>query len=126
KKLHRGDAEIARLYLVGGELPAVGIRLKNDDLAHTMELLAEKGRDGFYRGEVAERIVAASQRGGGVLALADLAGYEPHIGEPLMMDFRGYRLSSGPPPANGASLFLPIMKALEVDDFGGGPLRTAP
>jgi gamma-glutamyltranspeptidase/glutathione hydrolase len=125
KKLHRGDAELARLYLVGGELPAVGTRLKNDDLAHTMELLAQKGRDGFYRGEVADKIVAASQRGGGVLAPADLSDYEARIVEPLVMDFRGYRLASAPPPANGASLFMPMMKALEADDFGGGPLRTA-
>ncbi len=125
KKLHRGDAEIARLYLVDGELPAVGARLKNEDLAHTMELLAQQGRDGFYRGETAGKMVAASQRGGGVLALADLAGYEARIVEPIEMEFRGYRLLSAPPPANGASLFLPIMKALEADDFGGGPLRTA-
>ena len=124
-KLRRGDAEIARLYLTGGELPAVGSRLKNADLAHTMELLAAHGRDGFYRGEVAEKLVAASQRGGGLLALGDLARYEARIVEPIAMDFRGSRLYSAPPPAHGASLFLTIMKALEPDDFGGGPLRTA-
>ncbi len=125
KKLHRGDGEIARLYLVEGALPAVGTRLKNADLAHTMELLAARGRDGFYRGEIAEKMVAASHQGGGVLALADLANYEARIIEPLAMDFRGYRILSAPPPANGASLFLPILKALEADDFGRGPLRTA-
>jgi gamma-glutamyltranspeptidase/glutathione hydrolase len=54
-----------------------------------------------------------------------LAGYEARIVEPLAMEFRGFRILSAPPPANGASLFLPIMKALEADDFGGGPLRTA-
>ena len=124
-KLHRGDAELARLYLVNGELPAIGSRLKNEDLAHTMELLAARGRDGFYRGEIAEKIVAASQQGGGVLALADLANYTARIVEPLAMDFRGYKIFSAPPPANGASLFLPILKALEADDFSGGPLRTA-
>ncbi len=124
-KLHRGDPEIARLYLPGGELPVVGTRLKNDDLARTMELLAQKGRDGFYRGEIAEKIIAASRRGGGVLAPEDLANYEARIVEPLAMEFRGDRILSAPPPANGASLFLPILKALEADDFGVGPLRTA-
>jgi gamma-glutamyltranspeptidase/glutathione hydrolase len=63
-KLRRGDPELARLYLVDSRLPAIGTRLANDDLARTMERLARQGRDGFYRGEVAERIVAASQRGG--------------------------------------------------------------
>lgn len=125
RKLRRGDPEIARLYLVNGELPAVGSRLKNADLARTMELLAQHGRDGFYRGEIAEKIIAASRQGGGVLAPADLANYEARIVEPLAMEFRGFRLLSAPPPAHGPSLFLPIMKALEADDFGGGPLRNA-
>src|SRR5690349_25164621 len=44
-KLRRGDAEIARLYLPGGQLPVVGTRLANADLAHTLELLAAHGRD---------------------------------------------------------------------------------
>ena len=123
--LHRGDTEIARLYLPGGVQPVIGSFLKNADLAHTMELLAQRGRDGFYRGEVAEKIVAASQQGGGVLTLADFANYQVRVTEPLALEFRGYRILSAPPPAHGASLFLPILKVLEADDFGGGPLRSA-
>ncbi len=123
-KLRRGDTELARLYLPGGELPAVGARLKNEDLAHTMELLARRGRDGFYRGEVAEKIVAASQRGGGVLTLDDLARYEARITEPVAMDFRGYRLVCAPPPALGPAIFLPVLKALENENLSGGPLRS--
>ncbi|MSU66868.1 MAG: gamma-glutamyltransferase family protein [Opitutus sp.] len=122
--LHRGDAEIARLYLPGGAQPVIGTLLQNADLAHTMELLAQQGRDGFYRGEVAEKIVAASQKGGGVLTLADFANYQVRVTEPLALDFRGYRMLSAPPPAHGASLFLTVMKVLEADDFGGGPLRS--
>jgi len=125
KKLRRGDAEIARLYLPGGKLPAAGSLLPNEDLARTMEALAQRGRDGFYRGPVAAAIVAASQKGGGVLTLEDLAGYEARITEPIQATFRGYTLMCAPPPASGAALFLPIMKALEEESFGGGPLRTA-
>lgn len=124
KKLHRGDAEIARLYLPDGKLPAVGTFLPNEDLARTMELLAQLGRDGFYRGPVAAAIVKASQQGGGVLTLDDLACYEARITEPLTMDFRGYRILAAPPPAQGPALFLTIMKVLEDETFGGGPLRT--
>ncbi len=125
RKLRRGDAEIARLYLPNGELPVVGTRLPNADLARTLELLAAHGRDGFYRGPVAAAIVAASEKGGGALTLDDLAHYEARVSEPLMMDFRGYRLLAAPPPASGPALFLTMMKVLEDQDFAGGPLRRA-
>jgi gamma-glutamyltranspeptidase/glutathione hydrolase len=125
KKLHRGDAEIARLYLPGGKLPVAGSLLPNPDLAHTLELLAAHGRDGFYRGPVAEAIVAAAQQGGGELTLDDLAHYEAHFLEPIGLDFRGYHLTCAPPPASGPAQFLTIMKVLEDETFAGGPLRTA-
>ena len=123
-KLRRGDVEIARLYLPDGKLPAIGSRLPNEDLARTMELLASGGRDGFYRGPVAAAMVAASQKGGGILTAEDFANYEARVTEPAGIDFRGYRLVAAPPPATGPAIFLTIMKALESDDFSGGPLRT--
>lgn len=125
KKLRRGDAEIARLYLPNGELPVVGTRLANADLAHTLELVAMHGRDGFYRGPVAAAIVAASQQGGGAITLADLADYEARVSEPLVLDFHGYRLLAAPPPASGPALFLTMLKVLEDQNFAGGPLRRA-
>ncbi len=125
EKLRRGDREIARLYLPDGQLPVVGSHLANPDLAQTLELLARHGRDGFYRGPVAEAIASASQHGGGAVTLGDLARYEARLAEPIGIDFRGYRLVASPPPTSGASLFLTIMKVLEQDDFSGGPLRTA-
>ncbi len=125
KKLHRGDPEIARLYLPGGKLPVVGSFLPNADLAHTLELLAAHGRDGFYRGPVADSIVTAAQQGGGEMTLEDLAHYEAHFLEPIGLDFRGYHLTCAPPPASGPAQFLTIMKVLEDETFAGGPLRTA-
>ena len=125
KKLRRGDAEIARLYLPEGELPASGLLLPNPDLAHTLELLAQHGRDGFYRGPVAAAIAAAAAKGGGAITLGDLAGYQARLTETLGIDFHGYRIESAPPPASGAAIFMPALKVLEDDTFGGGPLRTA-
>jgi gamma-glutamyltranspeptidase/glutathione hydrolase len=125
KKLRRGDPEIARLYLPGGQLPVAGSLLPNPDLARTMQLLAQHGRDGFYRGPVAEAIVSASKKGGGVLTLEDLSNYEARITEPISTTFRGSVIVCAPPPTSGAALFLPVMKALETETFGGGPLRTA-
>ncbi len=124
RKLRRGDAEIARLYLPNGALPEVGSRLPNPDLARTLQAYAERGRDGFYRGPVGQAIAAAAKAGGGVLTADDLANYEARISEPMVMDFRGYTLVCSPPPTSGAALFLPILKALENQTLTA-PLRTA-
>jgi gamma-glutamyltranspeptidase/glutathione hydrolase len=77
KKLKRGDAEIARLYLPNGQLPVVGTLLPNEDLARTMELFARYGRDGFYRGPVAAAIVKASSRAGECSPSMILAATKP-------------------------------------------------
>jgi gamma-glutamyltranspeptidase/glutathione hydrolase len=123
--LRRSDAEIARLYLPDGALPVVGTRLASADLARTLELLASQGRDGFYRGPVAEAMVAAAERaGGGTFNLADLAAYEARLTEPIGIDFQDYHLLSSPPPTNGPPLFLTILKVLETDAWQG-PLRSA-
>ena len=125
KKLRQGDPEIARLYLPGGEPPASGLLLPNADLAQTLTLLAQHGRDGFYRGPVAEAIVSAVAKGGGSITLGDLANYEARLTETVGIDFHEYRIESAPPPASGAAIFMAALKVLEDDTFGGGPLRTA-
>ena len=55
----------------------------------------------------------------------DFARYEARLTEPIGIDFRGYHLLCAPPPASGPAQFLTIMKVLEEDNFGGGPLRNA-
>lgn len=100
-KLRGGDADIRRLYLPGDRVPVPGSRLPNEDLARTMEILARHGADGFYRGPVAEAIVAASTAGGGMIRLEDLAGYRARVTTPIGITFRGYTLQCAPPPATG-------------------------
>lgn len=124
ERLRLGDGEIARLYLPDGSLPEVGSRVALPELAQTLRHFAARGRDGFYRGPVAEAIVHAMRTGGGVISESDLADYEARISEPMATDFRGYRLLSAPPPTCGAAMVFPLLKALEDDDFFGGPLRT--
>lgn len=122
--LRGGDPEIARLYLPDGNLPEVGRRLANPDLARTLERVAAEGRDGFYRGPVAAALAAAVEAAGGAFTLTDLTAYETRISDPIGIDFQGYRLLAAPPPTNGAPLFLTILKALEEDRWEG-PLRSA-
>jgi gamma-glutamyltranspeptidase / glutathione hydrolase len=124
-KLRGGDADLARLYLPGGRVPEAGSRLPNPDLAETLAILGREGAAaGFYRGPVAEAIVAASTRGGGFLTLDDLARYEARVSEPVGIDFRGYRILGGPPPTTGAAISLGILKALEPVALAA-PLRSA-
>lgn len=124
-RLRHGDAELTRLYLVDGQIPPVGLMLANPDLARTLEALARRGRDGFYRGPVAEAIVAASAKGGGAMTLEDLANYNARLTDTVGIDFHGYRIESAPPPANGPAMFLTALKVLEDETFEGGTLRTA-
>lgn len=125
KKLRSGDPDIARIYLPGGQLPAPGSRLVCADLAHTLELIAAQGADGFYRGPVAASIVAESQKHGGSLTLDDFAHYQATLGETVSAEVFGRRIEAGPPPSTGAALFLPILKALENETWAPGGLRVA-
>ena len=125
KKLHRGDPEIARLFLTAdGQIPPSGILLPNPDLAHTLERFAQHGRDGFYRGAVAESIAGASRRGGGFITLDDLARYEPRLTDTIGVNFHDYRIESAPPPSNGAAMLLPALKVLEEVNLNGPALRS--
>ena len=123
-KLRGGDPDIRRIFLPGDQIPVPGTRLPNEDLARTMELLARDGPDGFYRGPVAEAIVAASRSGGGSLTLDDLASYRARVTTPIGITFRGYSLYCAPPPATGGALALGMLKVLEQTPLRA-PLRSA-
>ncbi|MBI5662893.1 MAG: gamma-glutamyltransferase [Ignavibacterium album] len=93
------------------------------DLAHTLKLIAENGRDGFYKGEVAERLVAQVQSLGGILTQEDLDNYFPVERLPLVGTYRGYEIiTMGPPSAGGITLLqtLNILenKTFSRDDWG--------
>lgn len=124
EKLRSGDDDLRRLYLPDGRIPAPGSRLANEDLARTMEHLARAGADGFYRGPVAEAIVARSQAGGGLLRLADLAAYRARVTAPISITFRGHSLHAAPPPATGGALAFGMLKVIE-DEPLAPPLRSA-
>ena len=105
------DADAAKLFLIDGRTPEVGARLPNEDLADVLQRFAERGADGFYRGETAERIVSAAQAGGSALCLEDFNSYEPRFSEPLAISYRAYRVYSSPPPLTGGATVLAVLKA---------------
>ena len=99
----------------GGEWQA-GDRLIQRELAQTMQALADDGPDCFYRGRIAEQIVAEMQAGGGFLTRADLAGYRAHIRKPVSTSYRGCEIFAPPPPSAGGTQLMECLNILEQFD----------
>ncbi len=110
----RTDAESARLFLRDGELPAEGQRLRQPELATTLERLAREGRDGFYRGDLAERLVQGVRAAGGIWTLRDLAEYRTVERAPLRFQLAdGRELIGAPPPSAGGVILAQSLGMLE-------------
>lgn len=96
--------------------PEIGTVVNNPGLAKALNLIIEKGRDGFYQGEVAQAVVDAVQGAGGVMTLEDLANYQVHELEPVTGSYKGYEIVSAPSPSSGGASFIQIMNLLENFD----------
>lgn len=119
----RSDPYAAAEYLVNNDLPEVGTVLKHKDLAATLRKVAHGGPDVFYRGEIAEKIVAAARAHGSDLTLKDFGDYQPQFTEPLSADYKGDTVYSSPPPLTGGITVLMTLKALEAHDWAGYTAR---
>ncbi|MYG81399.1 MAG: gamma-glutamyltransferase [Gemmatimonadetes bacterium] len=110
------------LYTPGGEPPPAGSLLRNPALATTLERIAQEGKDGFYRGAVAERLAAFIEAEGGYLRAADLAAHTTTWVEPLRGSFGGHTMLVLPPNTQGiAQLQLfEMARAFDLEAMGGG------
>lgn len=106
----------ARQFLPRGRPPAVGQLFRQPDLARTLEAIRDRGADGFYRGRVADLIVAEMRRGRGLVTHADLAGYVPRWRDPLAFRYRGHTILSMPPASSGGLTLALILNILEGFD----------
>lgn len=109
--------ELGKLYLKDGLPPEVGDYIKNPDLAKTLQIIADKGVDGFYKGEIAEAIVESAKKYGGIITLEDLANYKVTKMEPVEGTYRGYKIISSPPPSSGGTHLIQILNMLEQFDL---------
>lgn len=91
-----------------------GDTLVQPELAHTLSLIAERKRAGFYEGEVADRIVEEMNRGNGIISYDDLKRYEAKWREPVASTYRGYRVVSMPPPSSGGIALISMLKSVEA------------
>jgi len=116
KDLQRWPASVAK-YLPDGKPPAEGAIWRDPDQAHTWELIAAHGDDGFYRGETAQKLVAAVHAAGGNWTLADLASYQAKERTPIVLNYRGYRIVTAPPPSSGGVAIAEILNILSGFDL---------
>ena len=105
------------LFLADGTPPKTGEVFKQPDLAHTLELLAARGRDGFYKGDVARKLVDSVNAEGGHWSADELAGYTVKERVPLRLRYRGWDIVTAPPPSSGGIALAEILQVLEGWDL---------
>ncbi len=105
------------LYLADGDPPKVGEIFRQADLARTLERLADKGLEGFYRGDVARKMLASVKAEGGHWTAAELAGYTAREREPIVFPYRDWRIVTSPPPSSGGVALAEILQVLEGWDL---------
>ncbi|MEX2644361.1 MAG: gamma-glutamyltransferase [Acetobacterales bacterium] len=114
----RATAECARIFLrPDGEFFDIGETVRNPDMADTLDIVADKGPQEFYTGELGARIAADLAANGSYVTAGDLRDYRPQAGKPLESSYRGYTVYSNPPPGSGATL-IEMLNILEHFDLG--------
>ncbi|MEC8879466.1 gamma-glutamyltransferase [Alloalcanivorax venustensis] len=110
----------ASVFLDDGEIPANGTLIRQPDLARVLEALAEQGRDGFYQGPVAEKLVRGVREAGGIWTKQDLNNYRVKERAPVVGHYRGARIVTAPPPSAGGLVMLEALNIL--NEFNGGEI----
>ena len=119
-KAFKNYKNFQKLYAPGGKILKKGDIFKNPELARTYRLLAEKGRDVFYKGEIAKRIVEYSKRVGGFFQLEDFANFHSEWVQPLSVNYRGYDVWELPPNGQGIAVLqmLNMLKNFDLKSMG--------
>src|SRR5882762_10167438 len=103
-------------FLVHDSAPPPGTMWRQPDLARTLQLISDSGPDVFYRGQIADLIVAEMQRGGGLITKDDLRNYHAKWRTPVRLSYRGHTIYSMPPPSSGGVTMGEILNILEGYD----------
>lgn len=119
-KMLRSHPNSASTFLIHGEAPKAGQVFTNRDLASSLRRIAENGRDGYYKGPTAQAIVDISKEFGGVMALDDLADFQPEWVTPISTTYRGWTVYEIPPNTQGiaALMMLNLMEQSPLQEYG--------
>jgi gamma-glutamyltranspeptidase / glutathione hydrolase len=126
--LLRTDEAAARTYLPQDHAPKVGEIFRNPDLAISLQQIANHGRDAFYKGEIAAKILDATKRHGGTMTAADLSEYSSEWVEPISTTYREWTVYEMPPNGQGLAALemLNIMETFPLGqkDWGLGSTKS--
>lgn len=127
KRLAKDPAAAAIFLKPDGKPYAVGEHLIQTDLATSLSAISQQGADAFYKGPIADAIVKASGAKGGILAKADFENYAVRELKPITCNYRGYEITSSPPPSSGGVIICEILNVLEfypLSYLGPGSAET--
>ena len=115
----------ASTYYPDGKAPETGSIFKQPDLASVLITIRDKGRDGFYKGEVAEKIATDSANNNGIITMQDLADYRVIERAPVQGTYRGHKIIAMPPPSSGGIHLIQMLNILEHWDIKKSKLNSA-
>ena len=110
------------IFMPGGKAPAKGEIFRNPYLATTLEKIVSGGRDAFYKGEIAQKIVDYMKEQGGFLSMRDLADHHSEWVEPISTNYRGYDVWELPPNGQGTAVLqmLNMLEKFDIASMGFG------
>ena len=114
-------------YMPGGKAPEVGEIFRNPALAESLKtVVAAKGRDGFYKGALAQKLISFLKEQGNVMTLADLAEFQPEWVEPISTTYRGWKVYEIPPNTQGIAALemLNIMEKFPIAEYGHNTAKS--
>jgi gamma-glutamyltranspeptidase / glutathione hydrolase len=120
------NPEFAKVFLPGGKAPVTGQLFQNPELAATLRLIQEHGRDGFYKGPTAEAILKLEREMGGFMQADDLSEFKPQWQEPISTTYHGWTVYEMPPNGQGeaALAMLNIMERYPIADWGHNSVKA--
>ena len=120
-KMHSEHPNSRKTYLIEGtRAPRAGEVFRNPDLAGSLRLIAQHGRDGYYKGKTAEAILTISREQGGTMTAADLAEFQPEWVTPIKTSYRGWNVYEIGPNTQGISalMMLNLMERYPLAEYG--------
>ncbi len=117
EKALNASADAARIFLINNKAPAPGTLIIQSELADTLSILASKGAKGFYRGELADKLVNSVVSHGGIWSKEDLADYEIIERSPVTGEYHGMKVVSAAPPSSGGIALIQMLNMLSGFDF---------